>query len=69
MRINQCAQTCWRRFHPQETAVNVGGFQSTPRPIVSAPMQASCQVFFGQRTQIAMAPLTVLPPGQMLNEY
>ncbi len=32
MRINQCAQACWRRHHEGETAVSVAGYRSEPRP-------------------------------------
>ena len=69
MRINQCAQTCWRKFNPQQTAVNVAGFQSMPRPIVAATMQASSQVFSGQGTQIAAAPITMVAPGPAVNRF
>lgn len=32
MRVNQCAQACWRRFHEGKAAVTVAGYRSEPRP-------------------------------------
>ena len=38
MRINQCAQACWRRHHEGQAAVSVAGYRSQPRPCVPGGM-------------------------------
>ena len=32
MRVNQCGQACWRRFHQGQAAISVAGYRSEPRP-------------------------------------
>jgi hypothetical protein len=32
MRVNQCGQACWRRFHQGQAAITVAGYRSEPRP-------------------------------------
>jgi hypothetical protein len=61
MRANQCAQTCWRKYHPQDTAVLVAGLPSLPRPIVGALLQAASQVFAGQPLCLAAVPMVMVP--------
>lgn len=38
MRINQCAQACWRKHHQGQAGVTVAGYRSQPRPCVSGAM-------------------------------
>lgn len=49
LRANQCAQTCYRRFHNQKAqpAIEVAGAHSRPRAWVAAD-QASARVMAGQ---------------------
>jgi hypothetical protein len=61
MRVNQCAQTCWQKYHPQEAAVAVAGLPSLPRPIVGAMLQAASQVFAGQPLCLAALPMLMVP--------
>jgi hypothetical protein len=61
LRVNQCAQTCWRKYHPQEAAVAVAGLPSLPRPIVGALLQAASQVFAGQPLCLAALPMMMIP--------
>ena len=37
MRVNQCAQACWRKHNDNSNTVEVGGWRSTPRTTVCAP--------------------------------
>jgi hypothetical protein len=37
MRVNQCAQACWRTHNDKSGTVAVGGWRSTPRTVVCAP--------------------------------
>ena len=37
MRVNQCAQACWRIHNDKSGTVAVGGWRSTPRTVVCAP--------------------------------
>ena len=34
MRVNQCAQACWRKHNDNSNTVEVGGWRSTPRTAV-----------------------------------
>ncbi len=62
MRINQCAQTCWRKYHPQDTtAVTVAGLPSLPRPIVAATTQAVAQIFTCQPVRLVALPMIAIP--------
>jgi hypothetical protein len=56
LRVNQCAQTCWGKYHKQQAAVQVVGKPSMPRPIVAGRMQATAQVFQGQSMKVAALP-------------
>ena len=37
MRVNQCAQACWRKHNDNSNTVAVGGWRSEPRSTVCAP--------------------------------
>jgi hypothetical protein len=37
MRVNQCAQACWRKHHGNASTVEIGGWRSTPRSVVCTP--------------------------------
>ncbi|NIM04919.1 MAG: hypothetical protein GTO55_03110 [Armatimonadetes bacterium] len=37
MRVNQCAQACWRKHHQESNQVEIGGWRSMPRGTVCAP--------------------------------
>ena len=37
MRVNQCAQACWRSHHEDSNTVEVGGWRSAPRTVVCTP--------------------------------
>ncbi len=37
MRVNQCAQACWRKHNDNSKTVAVGGWRSTPRSVVCTP--------------------------------
>jgi hypothetical protein len=56
LRVNQCAQTCWGKYHKQQASVQIAGKESMPRPIVAGKMQATAQVFQGQAMKVAALP-------------